>query len=140
MQARGLVMLCANPDIVVERGGKLIPCAGAIAAAYEAIGGRTFYTGKPHRPIYEAALGRAARIRGVERIDASRVLAIGDAIRTDVAGAASVGADSLFIARGIHAGDLAVEEGGFDPERARAWFSTQDHRPSAALDRLIWKE
>ena len=107
MRARDLPMVCANPDIVVERGGQLIPCAGALAALYEEMGGSVLYTGKPHRPIYEAALERVAAAAG-RPIDPARVLAIGDAIRTDIAGAAAFGLDALLIARGIHAEELGL--------------------------------
>ncbi|MEJ1938805.1 TIGR01459 family HAD-type hydrolase, partial [Nostoc sp. NIES-2111] len=81
--ARRLPMICANPDIVVERGDKLIYCAGAVAEAYAAMGGEVAYAGKPHRPIYAAALELAASKRGGE-IDMTRVFALGDALRTDV--------------------------------------------------------
>jgi HAD superfamily hydrolase (TIGR01459 family) len=107
MRARDLPMICANPDIVVERGGQLIPCAGAIAALYEEMGGSVLYTGKPHRPIYEAALERVAAAAG-RSIGPARVLAIGDAIRTDIRGAAGVRARRSPDRRGIHAEELGL--------------------------------
>jgi HAD superfamily hydrolase (TIGR01459 family) len=79
--ARKLRFICANPDLVVERGHKLIPCAGAIAQIYEAMGGEVIHAGKPHRPIYEATAAKAEELLG-RKLDMSRVLAIGDAIRT----------------------------------------------------------
>src|SRR3954452_5595174 len=99
MRVRDLWMVCAIPDLVVERGDSLIPCAGALALAYENIGGRVFYCGKPHRPIYEHALALAAKLIGRDAIPPARVLAVGDAIRTDIAGAAGFGVDSLLVAR-----------------------------------------
>src|SRR5690606_193111 len=86
MRARELFMVCGNPDLVVERGDTLVYCAGAIADAYAALGGDVLYAGKPYRPIYEQALSLAERLRG-KPVTPSRVLAIGDSIRTDLAGA-----------------------------------------------------
>ncbi len=105
MAARNLPMICANPDLVVHRGADLIYCAGALAQRYEAIGGSAIYAGKPHAPIYDAALARAASLRG-KPVAKSRVLAIGDAMHTDIAGAAAQGLDALFITSGIHRDDL----------------------------------
>jgi HAD superfamily hydrolase (TIGR01459 family) len=138
LAARKLWMLCANPDLVVERGDRLIPCAGSIAAAYEAIGGEAFYAGKPHRPIYEAALAMAARLSGRAAIEPTRVLAIGDAIRTDIAGAAGFGIRSLFVARGIHAGELGLDEGGLGSSHAQDWIDRQAVRPDAIIETLVW--
>lgn len=139
MRARDLPMVCANPDIVVERGGQLIPCAGALAALYEEMGGSVFYTGKPHRPIYEAALERVAAAAG-RPIDPARVLAIGDAIRTDIAGAAAFGLDALLIARGIHAEELGLLSAatGLDPAEAEQWLAAQGVRPIGFMDKLAW--
>ena len=105
MAARGLTMICANPDLVVHRGADLIYCAGALAQRYEALGGEVVYAGKPYAPIYDEALGVAARARGAA-VEKSRVLAIGDAMRTDIAGAAGQGLDALFITSGIHRDDF----------------------------------
>jgi HAD superfamily hydrolase (TIGR01459 family) len=138
LRGRGLWMLCANPDLVVERGHELIPCAGAIAYAYEEIGGEVFYAGKPHRPIYEMALGIAARLTGRERIDPARVLAVGDAIRTDIVGAAKFGIPSLLVARGIHAGELNLHEGELASGHVQDWLGRQSARPDAVMDRLVW--
>jgi HAD superfamily hydrolase (TIGR01459 family) len=141
MRERGLWMLCANPDLVVERGHEIIPCAGAIALAYQEMGGNVFYAGKPHRPIYEAALGLGAKALGRE-IEPARVLAIGDAIRTDIAGAQRFGIPSLLVARGIHAGELKLDEGGLGASRLSShvqdWLTRQGARPDAVMDRLIW--
>jgi HAD superfamily hydrolase (TIGR01459 family) len=137
MRARDLWMLCANPDIVVERGERLIFCAGALAAAYEAIGGRTFYPGKPHRPVYERALGVAGGLRDGAEPDHTRVLAVGDAIRTDVAGARAFGIDALMVARGIHAAELGIER-GMDQAAIRLWLSEQDAVPTSIIAELVW--
>lgn len=138
MRDRDLWMLCANPDIVVERGEHLLYCAGALAAAYEDMGGRTYYPGKPHRPIYDEALAVAGKLRG-RAADRRRVLAIGDAIRTDVAGGRAAGLDVLMIARGIHAAEFGYEGGRLDPERARAWLGSQEFRPTAIAGELRWE-
>ena len=98
---RGLPMVCANPDLIVERGHRLIPCAGALAALYETLGGETRIAGKPHRPIYEEALRQASELR--ELIDPARIVAIGDGMPTDVRGALNEGLDLLYISAGIHA-------------------------------------
>jgi HAD superfamily hydrolase (TIGR01459 family) len=138
MRARDLWMVCANPDLVVERGDKLIPCAGALALAYEKMGGSVYYCGKPHRPIYEHAVAIAAKISGQETIAADRILAVGDAIRTDIAGAAAYGVDSLLVARGIHAADLGLDDGALDSRHVQDWVSRQSVHPQAVTDRLVW--
>jgi HAD superfamily hydrolase (TIGR01459 family) len=137
MRARDLLMICANPDLVVERGDVLVPCAGALAQLYESMGGEVYYAGKPHRPVYEAALARAAAIRGAP-VDPDRVLAVGDAIRTDIAGAATIGAATLLVARGIHTEEIGLGHGPLDPARAGPWLERQTHRPTAAIDKLVW--
>lgn len=98
---RGLELVCANPDLVVEVGGVAHPCAGAIAAVYESMGGAVHWAGKPFPPAYDAALAEAARLRGGP-VPRDKVLAIGDAVRTDLAGAARAGIAALFVADGIH--------------------------------------
>src|SRR3989440_7903059 len=89
---RKLPLICANPDIVVERGDRLIYCAGAVAELYRELGGEVIFYGKPHRPIYERAMELAAE-RHHHPIELNRVLAIGDSVRTDLAGAHSFGID-----------------------------------------------
>ena len=138
MRERNLWMLCANPDLVVERGYLIIPCAGTIAAMYEEMGGEVFYAGKPHRPVYEAALALAARISGRDSVPRERVLAIGDAIRTDIAGAAAFGIDSLLVARGIHTAELKLDELPLASEHAQDWLARQVVRPQAVTDKLVW--
>ena len=101
MAARAMPMICANPDIVIHRGDSLIYCAGALARRYEELGGKVIYAGKPHAPIYERALMLAERAHGAP-IGKRRVLAIGDGMTTDIAGAARAGLDALFVTGGIH--------------------------------------
>jgi ribonucleotide monophosphatase NagD (HAD superfamily) len=122
----------------VERGDKLVPCAGALAVAYEALGGEVYWAGKPHRPIYDRALAIAARLLDVEAVPVERVLAIGDAIRTDIAGAAALRIDSLLVARGIHAAELGLEEGPLVPEPVTRWLAAQEVRPMALAETLAW--
>jgi HAD superfamily hydrolase (TIGR01459 family) len=104
MKARGLVMICANPDKVVRIGGQLVRCAGSIAAEYEAIGGRVLMAGKPFAPIYDLALDKVGRPARHE------VLAIGDGPETDIAGAAASGFAAVFISGGINDGPDVVDE------------------------------
>jgi HAD superfamily hydrolase (TIGR01459 family) len=138
MRARDLLMVCANPDLVVERGDRLVPCAGALALAYEELGGETLYAGKPHRPVYVEAVAQAARIAGAAPAPPHRILAIGDAIRTDVAGAVRFGADALLIARGIHAEELRLHEGALMSSHVQDWLVAQEARPDAVMDVLVW--
>ena len=105
---RGIEIICANPDLVVERGHRLIPCSGAIAALYETLGGQIRIAGKPHRPIYEEAMRQATELR--DAVDRARVVAIGDGMPTDVRGAIIEGLDLLYISAGIHARDYMTGE------------------------------
>jgi HAD superfamily hydrolase (TIGR01459 family) len=137
-QARGLPMLCANPDIVVERGDTHVWCAGALAESYASIGGDVLYAGKPYDAIYDAALSWAERSRG-ERISPEHVLAIGDGVRTDLAGAARQGFDCLFVMGGIHAADFdAASENEPDPGRYARVFAEAGAWPTAIIWRLAW--
>jgi HAD superfamily hydrolase (TIGR01459 family) len=118
MRARGMMMICANPDKVVGRGKTLVPCAGALAALYETMGGETVMAGKPFAPIYEAAIERACEIAG-RPIGRDNVLAIGDGLSTDAEGARRNDLDLLFIVDGIHEAELAgMGHEGYD-ERVR---------------------
>lgn len=134
MKQRELFMVCANPDVVVERGHELVYCAGAIADRYAEIGGKVLYAGKPYRPIYEAAL-KLARPDG----DGSkvRVLAIGDSIRTDVKGAAAFGIDCLFLTAGIHAEELGTRDAP-DAAVLGRLFKEADVQPKAVMTKLVW--
>jgi HAD superfamily hydrolase (TIGR01459 family) len=137
MRARNLLMVCANPDLIVERGHMILPCAGTIALAYEEMGGAVFYAGKPHGPVYDRALAVAADLSG-HAIPKERVLAVGDAIRTDIAGAAGFGIDSLMIARGIHAEELGLHRGALVSDHVQDWVDRQPVRPNALMDVLSW--
>jgi HAD superfamily hydrolase (TIGR01459 family) len=130
---RKLTLVCANPDIVVERGDRLIYCAGAIAELYRELGGEVIFYGKPHRPIYDRAMAIARDLRGVDTPKA-RVLAIGDSVRTDLAGAQAYGIDLLFVTRGIHA--EAFE--GIDRLDAAAVGELFGHPPLALTRELRW--
>jgi HAD superfamily hydrolase (TIGR01459 family) len=138
MLARGVPMICANPDLVVERRGELIPCAGLIAEAYAAMGGAVTYAGKPHRPVYDAALALAGGLDDRAAPERGRVLAIGDALRTDIAGASGFGIPSLLVARGIHAEELGVSAAHASLGDIADWLDRQAVRPDAVIERLVW--
>ncbi|GGA78347.1 haloacid dehalogenase [Brucella endophytica] len=133
-RSRDLPFICANPDIVVERGNRLIWCAGALARDYGQLGGRTLIAGKPYRPIYEAALAAAGEVRG-NAVDKSRVLAIGDGMLTDVKGAEQFGIDVLYISGGIHAGDYA-DAGIVDLQKLLAFLEKHGSNPVATMHHL----
>ncbi|SRR6266851_5623737 len=138
IKARDLLLICANPDIVVERGNRLIWCAGALAAIYDELGGKTIYAGKPHAPIYRLCFARAAALRGRE-VPRSRVLAIGDGLKTDLLGAARQEIDCLFVTRGIHAADLGLDDkGGIDRDKLARAFAEAGATPVAVMHELIW--
>ena len=129
--ARDLHMVCANPDRVVQRGDKLIYCGGALADLYQALGGGVTLAGKPHSPIYDAALGEIAAL--LKRpADRARILAIGDGAPTDVAGANAQGLDCLFIASGIHAAQA------FDPQGVAAVLAHEGVQARYAMAGLEW--
>ncbi len=137
LRARSLFMVCANPDIVVERGDALVYCAGALADAYGELGGEVLYCGKPHAPIYEVALDTAAAFRGGEAPPLRRVLAIGDSIRTDVKGAASFGVDCLFVISGVHAEEFGGREAP-DLDVLDTMFTAAAVAPKAVVRGLVW--
>jgi HAD superfamily hydrolase (TIGR01459 family) len=137
LEARSLSMVCANPDIVVERGDTLVYCAGALADAYAARGGKVLYCGKPHAPIYELALATAAALRGGKTPYPQRVLAIGDSVRTDLKGAAALGLDCMFVISGIHAEEYGSREAP-DLAALNAMFGAADVMPRAVMRELIW--
>jgi len=130
---RGLPMLCANPDIVVDHGGRRLWCAGALAREYEEMGGRVFYFGKPHPPIYDLARRRLAALRKIE--DAG-ILCIGDGIATDIQGAMGEGLDSLFITAGIDASAFGPDRARPDPHALDAWLAARSLSPLFAMARL----
>jgi HAD superfamily hydrolase (TIGR01459 family) len=127
MLARKQFMLCGNPDVVVERGPRLVYCAGAIADLYAGMGGEVLYAGKPYRPIYDLAMASAAGNPPL-----SRVLAIGDSVRTDLTGANALGVDFLFVISRIHAGDDA------GTTALRDAFAGAPRMPKAVMRELTW--
>jgi HAD superfamily hydrolase (TIGR01459 family) len=137
MRARSLPMVCANPDIVVERGDTLVYCAGALADAYVALGGEALYCGKPHAPIYETALATITALRGGRAPRRRRVLAIGDSVRTDLTGATAFGLDCMFVTSGIHAAQYGSREAP-DLAALKATFAAAGVAPRAAMRALVW--
>lgn len=136
LRARNLFMLCGNPDVVVERGDQMIYCAGALADLYASMGGEVLYAGKPYSPIYDRSLAEAEAVRGMAP-PRGRVLAIGDSVRTDFAGAVRQGIDCLFVTAGIH----SAEFGGRDVPDVQAVasiFAETGARPKAVTHRLAW--
>lgn len=129
----GLTMLCANPDLIVDLGETRLFCAGALAAEYESMGGKTMYFGKPHPPIYDLARRKLAEMTGD---DDPSILCIGDGIGTDIRGAAGEGLDALFVSGGI-----AVTEFGDDPANPdsvllKDWLAAQELSPAYAIGLL----
>ncbi|HKN28350.1 MAG TPA: TIGR01459 family HAD-type hydrolase [Roseiarcus sp.] len=137
LAARLMTLLCANPDIVIHRGDALVFCAGALARRYEELGGSVIYAGKPYPPIYRRAMMLAERVRGA-RIDSRRVLAIGDGMKTDIAGAAAAGFDALFITGGIHRAALHGEalSSPADPDELQRLCREYSLWPIAAMPTL----
>jgi HAD superfamily hydrolase (TIGR01459 family) len=121
LAARNLPFICANPDRVVQFGGHLIPCAGALADIYEEIGGPVIMAGKPYPPIYELTVAKAEKVAGAA-LARNRLLCIGDGVQTDVAGAHAQKLDCLFVAGGIHAAELSNED-GLDARKVEAFLS-----------------
>ncbi|WP_099865626.1 TIGR01459 family HAD-type hydrolase [Pararhizobium haloflavum] len=130
---RGVPFICANPDLIVERGDRLVLCAGALAAVYADMGGEVRLTGKPYPAMYDAALEHVADLRGAA--DPVRALAIGDGMPTDVKGAEDYGLDLLYVAAGIHARDYA-SSGRIDPERLDAFLKKEGAAPDYWMPRL----
>lgn len=132
-RARELPMVCANPDLVVMFGGRLAICAGALAHRYEELGGRVLWHGKPYPGVYERCFEL------LDGIPKDRILAVGDSLRTDIAGANAVGIDSLFIAGGIHAEEFGCSPGALpSPERLETAVRREGHAPTAVAAGLVW--
>ena len=127
---KGLKLLCANPDIIVDRGDKREWCAGAVAQAYSEMGGTSLYFGKPHAPIYDLARRRLSAIR--PNIPDDRILAIGDGITTDIQGAIGEGIDSLFITGGLAAKETATVTQP-DPEKLSQYVSEKQLDPTYSI-------
>lgn len=135
MKAKGLPMLCANPDLVVHRGERLLYCAGALAANYEKLGGEAIYYGKPHRPVYESALAataQAAKAAGKPR--PKRPLAVGDGLLTDIKGANGAGLEVLFVADGVHGEEVEP----YSAEHLAALFTRFGAKAGSVTRRLAW--
>jgi HAD superfamily hydrolase (TIGR01459 family) len=128
--ARGVPMVCANPDLVVHRGGIEEICAGSIAQRYEALGGTVIWFGKPYPAIYRRILAECG-------LAPDRLLCVGDALRTDVAGGRGIGAATLFVAGGIHHAELLVE-GQVDVARLDAQCRKAGVSPNYTIAHLGW--
>jgi len=133
---RGLEMVCANPDRVVQRGDKMIWCAGALADLYESMGGKVIMVGKPFAPIYELSYAEIDRLAG-RPVDRDRILAVGDGLPTDVIGANRQGLDLLFVAGGIHAAELE-RAGRMDAELVDAFLGRAGAHARYAAPDLRW--
>jgi ribonucleotide monophosphatase NagD (HAD superfamily) len=126
-------MVCANPDLVVIHNGRPALCAGALAQRYEELGGTVRWHGKPYRSVYDSCLERL-QVR-----DRARLLAIGDSLRTDIAGAAGAGIDSLLIAGGIHAEEFGDGlNQAVDLERVSAALDQAGYCPIGVARRFSW--
>ena len=127
---RGLPMLCANPDVIVDMGETRIYCAGALAEYYEGLGGRSLYFGKPHPPIYD----RARRL--LDLGPDARILAIGDGVFTDVKGALDQGIDALFVTGGLAADALGPDVENPDLALLLDWLAGHALAPQYSIGRL----
>ena len=135
-KTRGLKLLCANPDIVVDVGDTRIWCAGAIAAAYTEAGGSSYYFGKPHPPIYALARRRLAALLGHET-PSDEILCLGDGIATDVLGAMGESLDAVFVTGGLAAEETGTTDGaGPDPRRLAAFLAEARLEPRFAIAAL----
>jgi HAD superfamily hydrolase (TIGR01459 family) len=133
---RGVPLYCANPDVVVERGDRLIYCAGAIAQLFEELGGEVVIVGKPYKPVYDVALATLDELAG-RPLAKTRVLAVGDAFPTDVKGAWGQGLDVLLITAGIHATDFGPADAP-DPALVAKRAAIEGVTITAAVPRLVW--
>jgi len=134
---RGLTFICANPDRVVQRGDKLIFCAGALADLYESLGGAVIMAGKPFAPIYDLALAEAEKLTG-KPVDRTRVLCIGDGVVTDVLGAENQKLACLFIAKGIHGEKAIGPDGLLNLEAVLALLAADKTGATHAVGDLVW--
>lgn len=133
--ARGLKLLCANPDIVVDRGERREWCAGALAQLYTEMGGESLYFGKPHPPIYDLARRRLTALHG-HVIDDNRILAVGDGIGTDIKGGMGEGIDTLFITGGLEAARFGPDVDNPDPAMLDDWLESVEMTPTYSIGRL----
>lgn len=131
-KARGLTLLCANPDLVVDLGQARIWCAGGLAALYDEMGGTSLYYGKPYPPVYDLARRRLEGMGG----GAGRVLAIGDGIATDIQGGIGEGIDTLFVTGGLAAEAFGADVDAPDPALLQAWLDARQLSPTFSIGRL----
>jgi HAD superfamily hydrolase (TIGR01459 family) len=136
IKSRDLPFVCANPDMVVEHGGIMRWCAGALAKKYTEIGGQTIIVGKPNRPVYEHAHTLLNQAAG-RMLDKSRILAIGDGINTDIAGALGYGVDVVYISAGIHAAEYGETDNPIE-EKLQEFLKANNSTPVAWMPRLAW--
>ena len=135
--AARLPLICANPDLMVQRGEQLIYCAGALAKLYEEMGGEVLYLGKPHLPVYEFVARRLTEITG-RTIPRNEWLAIGDGLKTDILGATRAGVDALLVTGGIHEPELSDSSGAPDQNRIAQILSRDGLNVVAAMRWLVW--
>ena len=134
-QARGLTLLCANPDLIVDRGEQRLYCAGSLALAYQQAGGKVVWFGKPHRPTYDQSFHLLTELAGRD-VPREAVLAIGDGIRTDVKGGLDYGLDVLFVTGGLSATDLGADPEHPDPAHLDTYLANHGVDPQFAIGRL----
>ncbi len=133
--ALSLPMVCANPDVIVDRGTSRLYCAGAIAESYAAAGGETYLYGKPHAPIYALAIARLKTLTGRD-IAKNRILVIGDGPATDILGGMTHGYDSMFVAGGLAAEDLLDADGLIRRDAFNPYLDANGIRPTYAIPML----
>jgi HAD superfamily hydrolase (TIGR01459 family) len=131
LAARKVPMICANPDLIVERGTRIIPCAGLLAKRYTEMGQTVIQAGKPHSPIYEAAIRKLPA-----PLPQSAILAIGDGVGTDIQGASIQGIDAIYVASRVNMRD--IDEQGLTQESLDGLFAGKSYRPLAAMAQLRW--
>lgn len=134
---RGLKFICANPDRVVQRGERLIFCAGSLADLYESVGGEAVMAGKPYPAIYDLALAEAAQLLG-RPVDRDRVLCVGDGVVTDVKGAHDQKLACLFVAKGIHGEKAVGPDGQLVPDAVQALLDAEAVGAAHAIGDLVW--
>ena len=131
-----LPFVCANPDLIVDVGGTILYCAGAIADIYQHMGGPVFWAGKPHLSAYETAHHKAEALRD-SNVPRAKCLVIGDAIRTDLKGAQNFGCDALFVASGIHRHE-AMDGDKLSTIKLAALFPPGTPTALGAMVELVW--
>lgn len=135
--ARRMRFYCANPDLIVERGHRLIPCAGAIADIYEKMGGEVIWVGKPKPLVYAHAQAALAKALGREP-ERNRILCLGDAFRTDIAGANAQGHDVVMTLAGIHGHQIGLSGTDYDLARLEELSIQTQTRPTMCMVSLVW--